>query len=93
MKKLTIFNAYMGAKNELKNAGIETFGFEAREIIKHITGYDNATIMAKYSEVLTPFQQVMYNDVLRRRKERYPLQYILGETLWQEKRNLKKRRK
>ena len=79
MKNLTIFNAYMGAKKELKNAGIETFGVEAREIIKHVTGYDNATIMAKYNDVLTPLQQTMYNDVLRRRKERYPLQYLLGE--------------
>lgn len=79
MKKLTIFNAYMLAKKELKEAGIETFGFEAREIIKHVTGYENATIMSKYSEVLSPLQQTMFNDVLRRRKERYPLQYMLGE--------------
>lgn len=79
MKNLTIFNAYMAAKKELKSVGIETFGFEAREIIKHVTGYDNATIMAKYSETLTPIQQTMFNDVLRRRKERYPLQYLLGE--------------
>ncbi len=79
MIKLTIFTAYNNAKKELKDAGIETFGFEARQIIKHITGYDNNAIIARYAEQLTPFQQTMYNDVLRRRKERYPLQYILGE--------------
>ena len=79
MTKLTIFTAYNNAKKELKEAGIDAFGFEARQIIRHITGYDNSAIMAKYAEQLTPFQQTMYNDVLRRRKERYPLQYILGE--------------
>ncbi len=78
MSKLTIFNAYNSAKKELKNAGIDAYAFEARQIIRHITGYDNAKIMASYNEQLTPLQTTMYNDLMRRRVGRYPLQYLLG---------------
>ncbi len=78
MSKLTIFNAYNMAKKELKAAGIEAFAFEARQIIRHITGYDNSKIMASYNEQLTPLQTTMYNDLIRRRKQHYPLQYLLG---------------
>lgn len=76
---MTIFNAYNQAKKTLQKAGIESFGFEARQIIRHITGLSNADIMAKYNEPLTPYQQMMYNSVIERRVSRYPLQYILGE--------------
>lgn len=79
MNRLTIFAAWNQAKKELKNAGIDSYSFEARQIIRHITGLDNAAIMAKYNEQLSPLQQTMYNDVLRRRASHYPLQYLLGE--------------
>ncbi len=78
MVKLTIFEAYNRAKKELRAAGIEAFGFEARQIIKHITGYDNAKIMASYNEQLSPLQQTLYNQLIAKRKNRYPLQYMLG---------------
>lgn len=79
MVKLTVFNAYNNAKKQLAKAGIESYAFEARQIIRHITGYTNSEIMARYNEHLTPFQQTIYNNILERRAERYPLQYILGE--------------
>lgn len=78
MVKMTIFAAYQNAKKVLEEAGIEDYGFESRQIIRHVTGLDNAQIMVKYNEQLTPLQQTVYNDILNRRKNRYPLQYILG---------------
>ncbi len=78
MVKLTIFAAYNNAKKDLQKAGIENFGFEARQIIKHITGYNNTQIMAKYNEQLSPLQQTIYNELMQKRKNHYPLQYMLG---------------
>lgn len=78
MVKKTIFTAYGEAKQRLKAAGIEPYGFEARQIIRHITGYDNQQIMMKYNEQMTPLQLTFFNDVLARREKHYPLQYLLG---------------
>lgn len=75
----TIFEAYNYCKKELENAGIEDFGFEARQIIRHITGYSNAQIMTKYAERLSEFQQNNLTAVIKQRQARYPLQYIFGE--------------
>ena len=75
----TIFEAYNYTKKQLEAAGIEDFGFEARQIIRHITGYENAQILAKYTEHLTPFQENNLIAVVHQRTARYPLQYIFCE--------------
>ena len=79
MANKTIFNAYNDTKRELMSSGVEDFGFEARVIIRHITGFDNKKILLNYNNVLTDYQTEMLNKIIARRKERYPLQYILGE--------------
>ncbi|MBQ0084034.1 MAG: peptide chain release factor N(5)-glutamine methyltransferase [Clostridiales bacterium] len=78
MVKMTIFAAYQNAKKVLEEAGIEEYGFEARQIIRHVTNLSNSQIITQYNDQLTPLQQTVYNDILNRRKNRYPLQYILG---------------
>lgn len=75
----TIFEAYSYTKKQLEAAGIEDFGFEARQIIRHITGYENAQILVKYTEHLTPFQENNLIAVVHQRTARYPLQYIFRE--------------
>ena len=42
---MTIFNAYNNIKSQLKNAGIEESVFEAKQIIKYVTGYNNNQIL------------------------------------------------
>ncbi len=81
MNKLTIFSAYNQTKKLLKSAGIEDYALEARYIIRHITGYDNAKILTNYTDELTPLQQTVLNSIIVRRCTHYPLQYILG--VWQ----------
>ncbi len=76
---MTIFTAYNDAKKALKSAGIESANFEAKQIIKYVTGYSNSEILSLYNSKLTPLQQTAYNSILNRRLSRYPLQYILGE--------------
>ena len=76
---MTIFTAYNEAKKKLKSAGITASNFEAKRIIKYVTGYSNNEILTLYNSNLTPLQLTAYNSILSRRLSRYPLQYILGE--------------
>lgn len=75
----TIFEAYNDLKRQLMNAGIEDYVFEAKQIIKHITGYNNSQILMHYNEHLTEFQQNNLTVIIKQRLVRYPLQYILGK--------------
>ena len=75
----TIFGAYNETKARLSAAGIEDFGFEARVIIRHITGFDNKKILLNYNTELNSFQCERLDEITARRQARYPLQYILGE--------------
>ncbi len=81
MSRLTIFSAYNNTKKLLRAAGVEDYATEARYIIRHVTGYDNAKILTSYADELTPLQQTVLNNIVSRRATRYPLQYILG--VWQ----------
>lgn len=81
MNRPTIFSAYNQTKKLLKAADIADYGSEARHIIRHVTGYDNAKILSNYSDELTPLQQTVLGGIVNRRCTHYPLQYILG--VWQ----------
>ncbi len=76
---MTIFEAYVEAKKRLEAAKIEDYVFEAKQIIKFITGYNNGQILTNYQQPLTEFQKNYLTAVLRQREIRYPLQYIFGE--------------
>ncbi len=76
--KMTIFEAYGDIKSQLKEAQIEDYVFEAKQIIKYVTGYTNKEILLNYTESLTDFQKDCMEAVLKERLKRYPLQYILG---------------
>ncbi len=75
---MTIFEAYNDCKKQLAAAGIEDYVFEAKLIIKHITGYTNAQILTKYTQPLNEFQQNNLTAIIKQRLIRYPLQYIIG---------------
>ena len=75
----SIFEAYNKCKKELAAAGIEDCVFEAKQIIKHITGLTNAQILSSYTKKLTQFQQNNLTAIIKQRKVRYPLQYIIGK--------------
>lgn len=76
---MTIFEAYNSTKKKLEKAGIQDYVFEAKQIIKHITGLNSAAILTSYNKNLTEFQQNNLTALLRQREIRYPLQYIFGE--------------
>ena len=76
---MTIFNAYNSIKGELKNAGIEDSVFEAKQIIKYVTGYNNNQILMNYQNDLSDFELSNLQIIMKQRLDRYPLQYILGK--------------
>ena len=75
---MTIFEAYNNTKKRLAAAGVEEVTFEAKAIIRHITGLSNNEILTNYMNELTEFQENNLTAVLRQREIRYPLQYIFG---------------
>ena len=75
---MTIFEAYNNTKKRLAAAGIEESVFEAKAIIRHITGLSNTEILTNYMNNLTEFQENNLTAILRQREIRYPLQYIFG---------------
>ena len=77
---MTIFAAYNDLKKQLEAAGIEDYVFEAKQIIKHITGLSNSEILTKYANPLTLYQQNNLTAIIKQRIARYPLQYIF--TSW-----------
>ncbi len=76
---MNIFEAYNKTKKELEEAGIEDYVFEAKQIIKHITGMSNQEILLKYNKQLSLFEENNLTALIKQRKVRYPLQYIFGE--------------
>ena len=76
---MTIFEAYNSTKKKLEKAGIEDFVFEAKQIIKHITGLNATQILTYYNRNLTEFQENNLVAIVHQREVRYPLQYIFGE--------------
>lgn len=76
---MTIFEAYNNTKKRLAAVGIEDSVFEAKAIIRHITGLSNNEILTNYMNNLTEFQENNLTAIMRQREIRYPLQYILGK--------------
>ncbi len=76
---MTIFESYNSTKKKLEAAGIEDNVFEAKQIIKHITGLTAAQILANYNKKLSEYQENNLIALVHQREVRYPLQYIFGE--------------
>lgn len=76
---MNIFEAYNSTKKSLEAAGIDDYVFEAKQIIKHITGFSSSEVLMNYTNRLTEFQSNNLTAIIKQRELRYPLQYIFGE--------------
>lgn len=76
---MTIFEAYNKTKKELMGAGIEDYVFEAKQILRHITGFSNVQIISNPHKKLSLFEENNLTAIIKQRLIRYPLQYIIGE--------------
>ncbi|MBQ2237637.1 MAG: hypothetical protein II317_06000, partial [Clostridia bacterium] len=75
---MTIFEAYNKTKKELAAAGIEDYVFEAKQILRHITGFSNVQIISNPHKKLSLFEENNLTAIIKQRLIRYPLQYIIG---------------
>lgn len=64
-------------KNALKEV-TEDFSFEAREIVKSVFSVSNSDIIAGKEVEVSRALEIRLESIISKRKERYPLQYILG---------------
>lgn len=69
---------YLSAGKQLALAGIENAQFDARQILRHVTGLSDAGLLAGGGEI-TAEQQEKVDALLQKRKSGFPLQYLLGE--------------
>lgn len=70
---------YKKTKQELKQSGIEDFGFETKLILKHFLNISESDLLSCLADEITKEQEEQIEKAVQKRKERYPLQYILGE--------------
>ena len=70
---------YTKTKQDLKVSGIEDFGFEAKLILKRFLNISDAELLSCSNCEITKEQIENIEKAIRKRQERYPLQYIFGE--------------
>lgn len=69
---------YRQSKNTLEKSGVEAFDFDARCIIEDVFGTGFAQLMIS-DKCVSEENQKRISDMINKRSEGYPLQYILGE--------------
>lgn len=70
---------YKKTKQSLKEFGIEDYAFETKLILKYFLNISDAELLSCSASEITTEQEKQIEKVIEKRKERYPLQYILGE--------------
>lgn len=73
---MTLKEVYKTVRNSLADGGIENAEFEARCLIEHLTGYSKAEQLAHGEDEFEKEKEL--SQLVKRRLEREPLQYILG---------------
>lgn len=70
---------YKKTKQSLKEFGIEDYAFETKLILEHFLNISNVELLSSLESEITKEQTQQIEKAIKKRKERYPLQYILGE--------------
>lgn len=76
---MTYQELYRFGTAELENAKIEDAAYDARELLLGISGLSRSSLALEYSTPVSLNLEEQYRRCISRRKEHYPLQYILGE--------------
>ncbi len=75
---LTIAEAIYKASQELSGCGITNARLDAEVILSHVLRKDRAWLITHGSDTLESAGQRLFEDAVRRRSRREPLQYITG---------------
>jgi release factor glutamine methyltransferase len=76
----TIGDALYQSSRQLLDAGIDTGSLEASLLLGRATGLDRPGLINRTAEQVGEDHWDTFNELLKRRLKREPLQYILGET-------------
>ncbi len=76
---MTLLGAKKKAVQILDSAGIEDSTFEAEQLIMHVLCISLSQLRLRYNEEITAPAEEKLFELVNRRAERYPLQYIIGE--------------
>lgn len=79
MIKMTWRELLKKGENELRKAGIEDYGFDAFQLLLHISGFSNDTFYLNDNLPSDEMSVIRYDDAINRRKAKEPLQYIIGK--------------
>jgi release factor glutamine methyltransferase len=68
----------------LAAAGVASPGWDAERLLRHVLGWDRATLVASPDRVVPEPEAERFRALLRRRAAREPLQYIVGtQAFWE----------
>jgi release factor glutamine methyltransferase len=70
--------ALTGARSSLRNAGLDEAGIEAEVLLRHVLGFDRATLFKKLDEPLPDEPRVVFEGLIARRQAGEPTAYITG---------------
>ena len=76
---MTLQSIYTKIKDALNSSGIEDSGFEAKLILKRYLNISDSQFLTLYNREIEKEKELLIEKAVQKRKERYPLQYILGE--------------
>ena len=76
---MTIKQAYSSLSDYLHRQGVESPDFDAAQLVAAVTGVTKAKMPIEGTRPLTPLELERLTQLAKRRGERYPLQYLLGE--------------
>ena len=76
---MTLHSIYTEIKDALNSSGIEDSGFEAKLILKRYLNISDSEFLTLYNREIEKEKELLIEKAVQKRKERYPLQYILGE--------------
>jgi release factor glutamine methyltransferase len=71
------------ARGVLDAAGVESPEWDAERLLRHVLGWDRATLLADPGHAIPAADETRFRTLVRRRASREPLQYILGtQAFW-----------
>lgn len=78
-KTTSMKEALSRGRNVLEQAGVADADLDAWYLLEYVTGVDRAHYLADPGRMLDPQRLSRYEEAVRRRAERIPLQHITGE--------------
>ncbi len=66
------------AESRLRSVGLDTPAIDARRIVEEVSGFGGARLTVERSSLVTERAMARYDDLVARRAQGEPLQYVLG---------------